>query len=232
MSGGRRRPGFFRVIRFDKTLRGSRNAIRYVAFRSEDVKDKTPCIFDERSDTADVNRFMRNLEDRVTRHPTAVKAYHCLFSLPRKDFEQADMEDWRETVREVMRTYELETGRKLEWIASYHDNPTHPHCHVIIKAAYVNENGQHKKLFLNRNEVQRIKEITGRALEARSPVQERMPTVRTPESRGMDGMAWAVGSVLQWLEQRIKEERRRRQREQDERHRKWLEENERDDHDR
>ena len=228
MNARRRSSGFFRVIRFDKTLKGSRNAIRYVAYRSEDVQGKTPCIFDDRSDTADVKRFMRELEDPVTRHQTAVKAYHTLFSLSRRTFERAGLTDFREEVREVMRTYELETGRKLEWIASFHDNPTHPHCHVIIKAAYVHENGQHKKLFLNRNEVQRIKEITGRVMEARLPTLERPAPVRTG-SRGNEGMAWAVGSVFQWLEQRIKEERRRRQREEEDRYRRWLEDQDRDD---
>jgi hypothetical protein len=223
------RPGFFRVIRYDKTLRGSQNAVRYVAFRSEDVKGKTPCIFDERSDTADVNRFMRDLEDRVTRHPTAAKAYHAVFSLKRVDFDQAGMTDWRDVVRQVVRTYELERHRKLEWIASYHDNPTHPHCHVIIKATYINENGQHKKLFLNRNEVQRIKEITGRELESRGLTRQRSAPVRAHVGREVSPMVGAVGSMLAWLEQQIKAERRRREREQEE-HWRWLAEQEREDH--
>jgi hypothetical protein len=220
------------VIRFDRTLKGSRNAVRYVAFRSEDVKGKTPCIFDDRSDTADVNRFMRELEDPVTRHPSAAKAYHCLFSLKRSDFEKAGMTDWRDVVRQTMRTYELETGRKLQWIASHHDNPAHPHCHVIVKATYTTENDQHKKLFLNRNEVRRIKEITGRALESRGLVQERQAPVRSPEGRSMGAMTLAVGNVLQWLEQQIREESRRRRREDDERHRRWLEERDHDGRDR
>lgn len=222
----RRRAGFFRVIRYDKTLRGSRNALGYVAFRSEDVKGKEPCIFDERHDHADVDRFMRGLEQPVTRHPAAAKAYHCVFSLNRSDFDRAGMTDWRDEVREIMRTYELESGKKLEWIASYHDNEGHPHCHVIIRATYTNQSGQQKKLFLNRQEVQKVKEITSRVMEARLPTPERQPPQR--EYRMPNQMAWAVGSVLQWLEQRINEERRRRKREEEERYRRWLHE----DHDR
>lgn len=234
MTARRSRGGFFRVIRFDRTLKGSRNAIRYVAFRSEDVQGRTPCIFNERSDTADVGRFMRDLEDRVTRHPSAAKAYHCVFSLKRPDFEQAGMTDWRDVVRQVMRTYELETHRKLEWIASHHDNPAHPHCHIIIKATYTNENGHHKKLFLNRNEVQRIKEITGRVLESRGLEPRRAPPPRAPDpGRRYSPMAGAIGGVLAWLEQQIQAERRRRQREDEERHFRWLaEEEERTERDR
>jgi hypothetical protein len=168
----------------------------------------------------------------VTRHHSAAKAYHCLFSLKRSDFDRAGLTDWRDVVRQALRTYELETGRRLEWIASFHDNPKHPHCHVIIKATYTNENGQHKKLFLNRNEVGRIKEITGRALESRGLTQERAVPQRAAEGRSMGGMTFAVGSVLQWLEQQIREEHRRRRREDDERHRRWLEERDHDERER
>lgn len=223
----RRRPGFFRVIRYDKTVRGSHNALTYVAFRSEDVKGKTPDIFDERSDHADVDRFARNLDQRVTRHASSAKAYHCLFSMKRSDFDQAGMTNFREMVREVMHTYELETRRRLEWIASFHNNQEHPHCHVVIRASYTNENGREKKLFLNRSEVQRIKEITGRAIEARLPMPERPPPKRVFGPRA-PSLSRAVGGVFQWIEQQIKEDRRRRQREEAERYR-WLAQQEREE---
>jgi hypothetical protein len=222
-----RGPGFFRVIRFDRTLRGSQNALRYVAWRSEDVKGRTPHIFDDRSDAADVGRFMEDLEDPLTRHQKSAKAYHCLFSLKRPDFDRAGMSDWRDEVREVMRTYELQTRRKLHWIASFHDNPGRPHCHVIIKATYTNIDGHEKKLFLNRNEVERIKEITGKALEVRGLTPHRSAPVRDM-ARGMSPWVAAAGSTLSWLQERIREEGRRRAREEEEMHRRWLHEEERD----
>lgn len=228
----RRGSGFFRVIRFDRTLQGSRNALRYVAWRSEDVKGRTPCIFDDRSDTADVRRFMKELEDPVTRHASSAKAYHCLFSLKRTDFGRAGMTDWRDEVREVMRRYELETGRKLHWIASFHNNPERPHCHVIIKATYTNTDGKEKKLLLNRNEVERIKRITDRALEVRGLTPHRPAPVREMEGKGRSPWAGAVGGALAWLQARIQEERRRREREEEEKYRRWLYEQERDDRDR
>lgn len=195
--------GFFKVIRFDRSVRGSEQAIRYAAFRSEDVRGKEPCIFDKRTDSADVRGFVQGLEDPTTRHHTAAKAYHCVFSLPRQDFERAGMTDWRDAVREVMQRYEQETGKKLQWIAMNHDNPKRPHCHVIIKATYEDRTGRTRKLYLNRRELDRIKELTGRALEARGLTLERPAPkrqVQRAEPRGPN----MAGSILVWLQQQMK----------------------------
>lgn len=220
-----RRPAFFRVIRFDRTLRGSENAINYVAFRSEDIRGKSPCVFDAEHDHADVRGFMDRLDDRVTRHPSAAKAYHCLFSLKREDFAALGIADWREVVREVLTKYELETHRKLDWIASHHPNPERPHCHVVIKAAYTTEDGQLKKLFLNHREVERIKQVLERSLSARGLSPERY-AVNREASRGDAAYqaGHAVGTVLSWLEGQIQAERRRRMREEDDRMRRHLRE--------
>lgn len=218
-----RRPAFFRVIRFDRTLRGSENTLAYVAFRSEDLKGKVPCVFDARQDHADVRAFMDRLEDRVTRHSTAAKAYHCLFSLRQEDFAQLGIPDWRDVVREVMRNYELQTHRKLDWIASHHPNPKRPHCHVVIKAAYTTDEGQHRKLFLNGQEVERIKGLLERSLSARGLTPDRYSHNR---QAAHDRTVSAVGGVLSWLEAQIQAERRRRVREEDERLRRLLKEHE------
>lgn len=224
-----RRPAFFRVIRFDRTLQGSENAVAYVAFRSEDIRGKTPCVFDAQHDHADVRSFMDRLEDRVTRHPSAAKAYHCLFSLKRADFDVLGVQDWREVVREVLRSYELQTRRRLDWIASHHPNPERPHCHVIIKATYATEDGKQKKLFLNRQEVDRIKETLARSLEARGLTPERPGQTREAAYRApVNQMTHAVGGVLSWLEAQIQAERRRRAREEEARLRRQLREMEED----
>jgi hypothetical protein len=225
-----RRPAFFRVIRFDRTLRGSENAISYVAFKSEDLKGKTPCVFDAKSDHADARAFMNRLDDRVSRHPTAAKAYHCLFSLKRQDFNVLEVPDWREIVREVLHKYELETHRKLDWIASHHDNLERPHCHVVIKAVYETECAGRHRLRLNKDEVGRIKEILGKSLADRGLTPDRYwQPDRSRESAYQ--MAGAVGSALSWLEGQIAAERRRHAREEDERLRRLLKEreDERDD---
>jgi type IV secretory pathway VirD2 relaxase len=198
-----------------------------VAFKSEDLKGKTPCVFDANSDHADARAFMNRLNDRVSRHPTAAKAYHCLFSLKRQDFDVLGVPDWREIVREVLQQYERETKRKLDWIASHHDNPERPHCHVVIKAVCDTGSGAHKRLRLDRPEVDRIKEILRKSLEERGLTPDRhWQPDRSRESAYQ--MAGAVGSALSWLEGQIAAERRRHTREEDERLRRRLKELERE----
>jgi hypothetical protein len=214
--------GFFKVIRFSRSVRSAESSLRYVAFGSRDL-EKGRSIFDERSDHADVNRFVKQIPDHVTRHPQAAKSYHCLFSLRREDFDRSGMGDWKGLVRDVMRTYELETKRKLQWIASEHHNEKHPHCHVIIKAVYTDQAGNRRQFRLNRWELQRIKEITGRHLEARGITLERAqhrPPVRDPAARFTD----VVGTVLSWLQRQIAQDHQRRRREEEEHMRRLLRE--------
>jgi hypothetical protein len=156
---------FFRVIKNTKTVRGAEQMIRYIAFRSRDLEGQEKGAFGPDTDHAHIKRFVQDLPDRLTRHPQAVKAFHTVFSLSREEWNRLGLTDWRPIVREVMQAYERESGRKLTWIAAqHHNNPTHPHCHVVIKAVYENEDGQRRKLFLRRQDLARFKEIMSRTL--------------------------------------------------------------------
>lgn len=208
---------FFRVIGYRTRLDSARNAVRYAAFRSEAVKEKAALIFDARTDSADVRSFLRSLDDPITRHPAAAKAYHSLFSLPRIAYDQAGVH-WPDVVREALRDYELQTHRRLHWIAVVHDDPKHPHAHVIIKATYQDERGRTRRLFVRKPELERIKESVGRALEARGLEQEHLKPSQPLERAAAPRI---VGSALSWIQERVRASRQRQQHEEARSLREW-----------
>lgn len=213
---------FFRVIRYTKTVRGAEQMVRYVAFRSRDLADRQKGGFDKEHDHADIKSFVREIPDRLTRHPAAPKAFHCLFSLPRDQFERCGLQQWREVVRDVMAAYERETGKRLEWIAAQHDNERHPHCHVIIKAVY-EKDGAFKRLHLSKGDLQRFRRLTGERLQYERTQQRAIerPPPREPDRSSGRG---AISGVLAALQMMIENEKRRRRREEERDRRRWEEE--------
>lgn len=217
------RPGFVK-FRFYKTLdgrgagkSGARGAVAYAAFRSQDIREApNKLVFDDRSEHADVQRFMRRLDDSLTRHPASAKAFHLILSLREDQFRAAGMADWREVARQVMRSYEVETKRKLEWIAANHPKPGQPHCHMIVKATYRDELGHQRKLRMTRADVAQIKEIQSRVLEERGLTPQRMHQLDrmryTPRTSGLG----AVTNIISWVQAQIARHRHQQEREEEE----------------
>jgi len=217
-TGARRSYRFFKVIGYRTRLTSARNALNYAAFRSEGAKQGA-LIFDDRTDSADVKSFLGRLDDPVSRHPRAAKAFHALFSLPTDAHARAGIH-WPDVVREVMRHYEIQTGKRLDWIAVEHPDPRHRHVHLVLKGVFTDRAGRSKRLFLGRAEIERIKELVGRALEARGLMPEHMRTGReearpTRPARDRSERIAMAGAVLDWLTQSIKAHQRRRQQDLD-----------------
>jgi hypothetical protein len=63
---------------------------------------------------------------------------------------------WQGIVRNVLKDYELETGKKLEWVAAEHQNIKNPHTHILIKATYKDRDGVSHKLHLNKNNIKNL----------------------------------------------------------------------------
>lgn len=194
--------------------------IRYVAFRSRDLEGKEKGAFDRDHDHADVKQFVQSIPDRLTRHRHAPKAFHSLFSLTRGEFERAGLQDWRQVVRDVMATYERESGRRLEWIAANHDNPAHPHCHVIIKGVYEKAEGERRKLRFDKADLRLLRQITGRELAYhRAQVRANERVAGRLFEPGQ--MIRTAGSLLKTLQEMLWDERRR-QREAERARQRWL----------
>lgn len=213
---GHRGYRFFKVIGYRTSLSSARNALGYAAFRSEGARQDGSRIFDGRTDSADVKSFMRDLDNCVTRHPKAPKAFHALFSLPTDAHARAGI-DWPDVVREVMREFERDQGRRLRWIAVEHPDPKHRHVHLIISGASKDMAGRDRRLLLRKPDVERIKDLVARSLEDRGLQPEHMrqrnrPLLRQQQGRGPEA-AQAVGFTLEWLQQSIEAHRKRKERE-------------------
>jgi len=222
--GGTQARAVFRVISYSKTVRGAEQMIRYVAFRSKDLEDREKGCFDRDRDHADVRTFIEHLPDRLTRHSAAPKAFHCVFSLSREGFEQTGRSDMKQLVRDAMAQFEQDSRRKLEWIASYHDNPTHPHCHVIIKAVYETPDGHHRKLWMGKEALTQfrqamIREVRDAQVPCRSVDRAAGPVIDARQ------VVRAFDSTMQWLKSMIRQEQRRR-RQADREREEWLREQE------
>lgn len=204
-------------VKYIKSLGGAERSLRYIAFGSKDVRsNQDRCTFDARSDSADVKRFAKELSDPLTTHPQAPTAFHMIVSLKRRDFNQAAMRDWREVVRETMRSYEVSTGRKLTWIASHHDNAERPHVHVMVKAVYQTRTSTRRTLRLYKQDIAQFKEIVGNRLEARGLVIDQYGLQRGgPLRDGLVGPTYgvlqAVRAMLDRIRQRTEEERLQRE---------------------
>lgn len=220
----------------DPSAKASRS-LRYAMFGSKDVEhpeDKGKAIFDAHSDQADIKAFERRLTDPLTRHPMAPKVHQVIFSLKRADFDRAGMRDWTVVVREVLAEYELKTGRKLDWIASHHDNRNsphsrdHPHVHIYVKAVYETSGGQRRQLRIYRHDLAQIRESAAGRLEARGLQIDRGRPQRPSQFRsGRSGRTHGTLNAVTTLLDQI---RRRMNREHAER--EWLEEQERNRQDR
>jgi len=107
---------YVRVQR-SKDLGKAKAHVNYIAFRSRETPQEERGASSRSSDHADVAKFRDNLEDHMTRHPMATKAYKMTISLSEKEFRELGLTSWKPIVREAMANLEQEWGRKLQWIA-------------------------------------------------------------------------------------------------------------------
>lgn len=149
-------------LRYEKTLPGARQHVMYIAFRSRELGGQKG-LFDESRDHVHAAKFCKSLDDPLTRErrwqrPFLPKLFHFRVSLSRKDFDACGLTSWKPVVREAMKTFELKTGKRLEWVAAEHPTPTHPHAHVAIKAVYTARDGSRRRLArLTRDELAMLK---------------------------------------------------------------------------
>jgi type IV secretory pathway VirD2 relaxase len=209
------------VAQFVKVARAAnlgkaRAHVKYIAFRSRELPQEERGAFDKRTDHADVGRFNEKLEDYMTRHPMANKAYKMTVSLSEREFRERGLTSWKPIVREVMANLEKQWGREFQWIASEHMAKGHPHVHIVIKATCVDQTGRYRQLRLDKADLQDIKKEFGRVLE-RYRVHEREQERDRSLSRG-DMLMRAFESALRALSGAARED----DHDSEQEHQKWL----------
>lgn len=140
-------------ITYTKELAGAAASVRYYAFRTREVEQARIGIFDRHSDNADVRKFIKRLDDPLTRDRPGrpakyqyAKMHRLLFTMSGAEFRRWGLTSWQPIVREALENFERRRGIRLDWVAAEHPSPKHPHCHVAIKSVYEDADGNRHRL--------------------------------------------------------------------------------------
>jgi hypothetical protein len=202
----------------------ARAHVRYVTFRSRERDQDERTSFDAQSDRADIQAFSNRLEDPINRHHMATKAYKVVISLSQDEWQRAGLESWKPVVRETLRTLEAKWGRKLDWIAAEHRNLDHPHCHVVIRAAYSTEGGHSRQLRINKDQLKDLRREFNRVVQREQVRHQDVGPERagrTP-SRTFNGRltlgVWgtAIEALCRAIERQLRESRAEWERQEEE----------------
>lgn len=187
--------GLYMRVKLCRHLGKARAHVKYIAFRSREAPGESRGAFDGHRDHVDVLRFSENLEDRLTRHPMANKAYKMHLSLSEKEFRELGLTSWKPVVREAMENLQRQWGARFEWIAAEHMAKGHPHVHIAIKATCRDEEGRERQLRLDKEHLRDMKREVGRIIERdRSRDRERPLVVDRDDVwlRTFDGFLQAI----------------------------------------
>lgn len=144
----------FLKINYTTRLEAARRSVRYHAFRSRESEADRKGVFDRRSDHANISKFLDRLDDPLTRdwttrqgrRITPAKMHRLIFSMRRRDFDEAGLTSWKPIIRDALSRFEIEQGIKLDWVAAEHLSAAHPHVHVDIKSVYTTADGTRHRL--------------------------------------------------------------------------------------
>ena len=144
-----------------KNLSDARGKTKYICFRERQGEKEKVGIFSKDSDNASLKGFQKLLEDRKTEHPSVAVAHELMFSMSRDEWERSGFQpgDYKEIIREVMKRYEMTTGKRLDWICSEHGNIANPHAHCLIKAVYLDRDGVPFRFKIEKTDQKLFKEL-------------------------------------------------------------------------
>jgi hypothetical protein len=162
---GRNPDRVFVKTRFTNKLGAAKAHIRYIAFRSREVPENEKGIFDREQDHAQVDKFIKRLDDKLTRHPEVPKLHKLVLSFSDEQWRNCGYTSWKPIAREVMEAFEKRTGKQVEWVGAEHMAKGHPHCHIAMKATYRDKDGKEHRLRLTKDDVKVFKEEMRRIYE-------------------------------------------------------------------
>ncbi len=84
--------------------------------------------FSDREEPVSRAEFYETVKSQPER---GVVAHKLVFSLSEDEWDRLGV-NMRDLVREVMATWSQHLGRVLRWIGYEHDDPGHPHAHVVV----------------------------------------------------------------------------------------------------
>jgi type IV secretory pathway VirD2 relaxase len=97
--------------------------------KGEKVHREPPTLFTKDEDNPDRKEFAARIS---TQKAHGVVAHKFIISLSEDEQKRLGI-DMVELVRETMSQYELARKQQLDWLAAYHDDEGHQHCHVVLR---------------------------------------------------------------------------------------------------
>ncbi|MFZ5817464.1 MAG: relaxase/mobilization nuclease domain-containing protein [Bacillota bacterium] len=211
----------FVKVKRSMDLGKARAHVNYIAFRSRETPAEQRGAFDAHRDRADARLFAESLDDRLTRHPMATKAYKVTISLSEREFRQLGLTSWKPVVREAMANLQQRWGKEFDWIASEHMARGHPHVHIVIKATCRDGTGRLRQLRLDRQHLAELRQDVGRIIERDRP----RAVDRSSARFNGDTLLRGFERVLMALAAREREDEHENERA----HQRWLRSRSRDD---
>lgn len=210
---------------YTKNLGAAQKHIQYIAFRDRENLGEKPGLFNETSNNADVKTFQSSLKDKLTANNYKAKAHKILFSMSGDEWNRSNFEagDYQKMIRRIMKEYEIQTGKRLTWVAAEHRNPDHPHVHAVIKATYQDRYGtahilelKDKDRLFFKEEFQRQKnQLRGFELEPPKRDKQKEFEQQNEKPKLRKSSAVFLDSLFEQFQARMLEEERKRQFEQE-----------------
>lgn len=150
-----RDPGMHLLPSSELSTRKVLSHLKYIGFRSRelDLDKDTKGLFNATEDKASLKKFYKSIKDEPgLKHSNTVKLHKVIISLKEEDYLKYG-KDFKEISRVVMADLERRKGMKLEWVGAVHLKEGHPHAHLAIKSIGIDDGGNTRRLFLDKEDI-------------------------------------------------------------------------------
>jgi type IV secretory pathway VirD2 relaxase len=112
----------------NKPIHSAKEHIRYIEANREKHRNN-PDLFNSKENVLDRRDFWKRIEDQP-KH--GVVLHKMVISLSEDEQKRLKI-DMRELARDTMASFETKIGRRLDWVAAFHDDKGQPHVHVAFR---------------------------------------------------------------------------------------------------
>lgn len=144
-----------------KGLSKLKQHLKYLEFGKQ--HRNRPEGFSDREEPVSRGEFFEKVKDQPER---GVIAHKLVFSLSEDERDRLGVK-LKDLVREVMATWSQHLGKALTWIGFEHDDPGHPHVHVVV-AGYATG----RQVGIYERDLRSIREWAERDKDRQRPVRE------------------------------------------------------------
>ncbi|TCS92219.1 relaxase/mobilization nuclease domain-containing protein [Hazenella coriacea] len=185
-----KRTGYYkyRTVGKSRPLQAINKHLKYIEANRDKHRNEV-VLFSRDEDQVDRKDFYQKIKEQK---PHGVVAHKLVISLHEEERDRTGV-NLKDLVRESMSQYESKYKQQLDWIAAIHDDPKHPHAHLVIRGRC--EVG--KSVYID---VQRMKHLAKIADAEKGRVHKR----NIERGWSLDPEPW-IEKERDWLEELQKE---------------------------